>query len=244
MADPLTRPLFEGQPPGFCVSSNPAKGILYITYPCRDNDLMNFAVFHPTKPHQVDAEDWNSPATIEDVLEVLEGFHPAWHAIAKHADTMNCYTIGHRDMISRMSKDKAAIIGDAAHPMQATHAQGAGVSIEDAGALEVLFSDWTSTDSVEKRLELFSQLRLPRDNVTQLLSNTMFYHADTPEQIVQRLRQYYSGPLLEAGEAGWSEQTMKFFYSYDAFAEAEKAMMYKDDPDGIPDGVIKHFWGP
>ncbi|KAK4548334.1 hypothetical protein LTR36_010204 [Oleoguttula mirabilis] len=242
MGDPLTRPLFEGQGSGFCVAFNIAKGIMYITYPCRNGELMNIAVFHPTKPHQIDAEDWNSPATVEDVLEVLEGFHPAWHAIAKHADTMHCYTVGHRGMIPCMTKGKAAIIGDAGHPMQPTHAQGAGVSIEDAAALEVLFSNWTTADRVEKRLELFNQLRLPRDNVTQLMSNAVFYYADTLEQTVQRVRQYYSGPLLAAGLVGWTEQIRKFFYSYDAFAEAEKAMEYKDAADGIPDGVIKHFW--
>lgn len=68
LADPLTRPLFEGQHSGFCSCTNFGKGVMYVTYPCRDDRVMNIAVFHPTKPHQVDAEDWNSPTTIEDVL--------------------------------------------------------------------------------------------------------------------------------------------------------------------------------
>ncbi|KAK5129000.1 hypothetical protein LTR85_000333 [Meristemomyces frigidus] len=241
MANPLIQPMFEGQGSGFCACADLAKGVMFITYPCSNDQVMNFAVFHPTKPHQVDAEDWNSPATVEDVLEVLEGFHPAWHAIAKEADAMKCYTVGHRDMIPRMTNGKAAIIGDAAHPMQPTHAQGGAVSIEDAAVLEVLFGGWTPTDSVEKRLELFNQLRLPRDNVTQLMSNAMFYYSDSPEQTEQRVRRYYTGPILEKGLTGWSEPVREFFYSYDAFAEAEKAMKYKDDPDGIPEGAVKHF---
>jgi hypothetical protein len=28
------------------------------------------------------APDWNAPATVEQAIEVLEGFHPKWRAIA------------------------------------------------------------------------------------------------------------------------------------------------------------------
>lgn len=80
--------------------------------------------------------------------------------------------------------------------------------------------------------------------MTQLISNAMFYNSDTPEDTMQRIRKYYAGhgPLLEMGLPSWSEPIREFFCAYDAFVEAKKAIEYKDSPDGIPVGVIKHFW--
>lgn len=245
MADPLVQPLFAKEPSGFLSCVKPKAGLLYMTYPCRDDKLMNFACIHSTKPHQVDAEDWNSPATVEDVLELLADFHPAFSALVKHADTMKCYTVGHRDTLPRMARGKALLIGDSAHPMLPTHAQGGSMGLEDAAALEVLFSDWTSEDSVERRFDLLNQLRLPRDNVTQLISNSMFYqyYNEALTEQDSRLTQYWKGSPFPLTATSFSEPIREFFYGYDAFAEAEKAMKYKDDPNGIPEGAIKHF-GP
>lgn len=244
LANPLTAALFSNEPSGFLNAMNSETGIFFMAYPCRSGKEMNFAVFHPTKPHQRDATDWNSPASVSDVLDVLEGFHPALREVAKCADegSVKCYVAGYRDVIPKMNKGKAVLIGDAAHPFSPTHAQGAGMGIEDAAALEVLFSDWCPTDSVERRLELFNKLRLPRDNVTQLLSDAMFYNKqEAPEYVTKKVREFYSGPMLPPGQLGWSEGVREFWYGYDAFAEAAKAMDWKEDPGCMPEGLIKHF---
>ena len=117
------------------------------------------------------------------------------------------------------------------------------MAIEDAAALETFFSSKhfdISTDSVAKRLELWNQFRMPRDCVTQLLSNAMFY-TRAVEPFLKKIRTYYSGPLPASSTVAWSEPLQDFFYGYDVFAEAETALRYKDAEGGIPDGAIKHF---
>ena len=55
----------------------------------------------------------------------------------------------------------------------AAHGQGASMALEDAIALEELLADVTSKDEVERRLELFEKLGLPRAGATQAFSNYM-----------------------------------------------------------------------
>ena len=123
MADPLVRPIFENEPSGFMSSMNFRAGVLWISYPCRNDEVMNVAVFHDTRKDQNKHNDWNSPASVQDVIDQLNKeppFNPAFEAFAKQADDMKCYTVGLRDVLPRMNHGRAILIGDAAHPMQPT----------------------------------------------------------------------------------------------------------------------------
>lgn len=115
LADPLVAPLFADQPSGHISAVNRATGTLLVTYPCRSETEMNVAIFHSTRPHQADAEDWNSPATVQGAVDALEGYHPAWRKLVGHAESIKCYTVGHRDVLPRMTRGRAVIIGDAAY---------------------------------------------------------------------------------------------------------------------------------
>jgi hypothetical protein len=98
---------------------------MFVTYPCADDKIMNVAVFHKTREHHRDADDWNSPAKVEDTLATLEeGFHPAWSAIAKNADDMRCFTVSKRGTLNRMHNGKAVLIGDSSDPQLPSHAHG------------------------------------------------------------------------------------------------------------------------
>ena len=240
MKDDLVRPILQDEPSGFCSVLSKQTGVMLVTYPCRSDEIMNVALFHTTRTDQRDKDDWNSPASVEDMLDQLKvGFHPAWSALFKQADSANCYTVNHRDPVPRMVRGKVALIGDAAHPMQPTHAQGGAMGIEDAGALEVLFSNFGANDSVERRLELLNQLRIPRNTVTALYSNAMFYN-ESSAQIESRIREHYQGRLLPPQADGWSVPIQDFFFPYDVFAEAKKAMQYEAQGK-IPEGVITNF---
>ncbi|KAK3673187.1 hypothetical protein LTR78_007027 [Recurvomyces mirabilis] len=213
MADPLIRPLFENQSSGFLATMSSATGTFCMLYPCRHDKLMNFAYFHVAKEHEKDKQSWHSPATIEDAVNVLEGFHPAFEAIARHAESMNCYVVG------------------------------SCMGLEDAAALEILFSKWQATDSISKRLELYNQLRRPRSAVAQLTSNAGM-HGQTQAQVDAAVREFWKGPPMPYPVMHWSAPVQKFFYGYNAFAEAEKAMKFKDAEGGLPDGVVQHFGDP
>lgn len=241
LSDPTVAPFLKNEPSGFLLASPSPSGVFIVTYPCRADTVMNLAIFHTTRPHQRDANDWNSSAITEDVLAMLDGFHPVWRAIVAKADNMKVYTLSHRPSISRMIRGKTLVIGDAAHPMMPTHAQGGCMALEDAAALEILFANISDDADVQSRLRLFEQLRLPRAATTQILSNAMFYM--TVEDIEESIRKYYKGPILKAGDGvrSWSHPVREFFFRYNVFDEARKALRYKDTPGGVPEGILRYF---
>jgi salicylate hydroxylase len=102
-------------------------------------------------------------------------------------------------------------------------------------------ADMTPGDTVEKRLQLFEQVRLPRCATTQIMSNAMFYSHNFNKQ--DMVRRYYKGPLPPPDAHSWSEPLRNFFYAYNVYEESEKAMQYKDATEGVPDGVLRYF-GP
>lgn len=239
MADEQIRPLFIGEMPGYTYVPGPDKKTLLFTYPCRNNKVLNVALFHNTSKHHEDAYDWNTEATVEDALRFIEGYHPVWRRIISTADTMKVYTVGYRTECPCMVRGKAIAIGDAAHPMIPTYAQGGSMALEDAAALEVLLAGLKAGESLENRLRIFEQLRLPRATTTQVLSNGVFIEGNLKEDIV---RKYYQGTLFEPLDVnGFARPARDFWYGYDIFSEARKAFEYKDSLGGIPDGILHYF---
>lgn len=55
MEDDTIRPIFENEPSGF-MNSTGLKHLAFVTYPCKDDTLMNVAIFHPTQDHLKDAK--------------------------------------------------------------------------------------------------------------------------------------------------------------------------------------------
>lgn len=246
LENPIIREQFEGKKTGFFSAVGGKRGVFFVMYPCRIDSVMNVAVFHDTRPGHEDDEGWQSPATIEEVRSVVDDVHPLWTAIVESAapDTFKCFPITFRDILPRYNKGRAILLGDSAHPMQPSHAQGATVSIEDAAALEVLLRD-CPTASVPKRCQLWNDFRVPRDNTTVLYSNVLFYNLDGVEDVKQhedRIREFYQGPLMTFKQQFWSRPHQEFFYPYDVYAEAEKAMEWKDKEERLPNDAVKHFF--
>jgi len=80
MTHPVFRPLYEDEPSGFVNSSISPAGVFIVTYPCRNDTLMNFAMFHKTLPSQSrrdSAFEWNAGGDLEDVKKLVEDWHPA-----------------------------------------------------------------------------------------------------------------------------------------------------------------------
>ncbi|KAK5022252.1 hypothetical protein LTS07_010128 [Exophiala sideris] len=236
LEDEETKDLFEGQPPGFWAPALPAKGVMAVTYPCRDNEILNVLAVHrklgqhATSEEDVVIEDWNFPATHKDLENVLDGFHPAVKKVFLKSPEVKVYTQMKRDPLSKMTRGKAVLIGDACHPMLLTHAQGVSSSIEDAAALEVFLADVPVSESVSaapsekllQRLEEFEKFRLPRVSATQILTNPIVpgpqaaaKHAEQEAEI----RKYYSGPLPTTGSMPHSPPICQFFFGYDVRKE-------------------------
>ena len=140
----------------------------------------------------------------------------------KGATNIKVYTNAYRDPLPKLVKGKAALAGDAGHLMLSTHGQGASTAIEDAMALEVLFSGNVMAEDVPNRLKLFEQLRLPRVSAVQTLSNKMM---GPPEAMLEEARRYFDGRDLPGpGAKTFSQEYNDLFFLYDV-AEAARALL-------------------
>src|SRR5882757_895547 len=57
LEDEDTKFLFENQPPGFWAPALPAKGVMAVTYPCRDNQILNVLAVHRKLGQHATGED-------------------------------------------------------------------------------------------------------------------------------------------------------------------------------------------
>ena len=237
LEDEETKHLFEGQAPGFWAPALPAKGVMAVTYPCRDNTILNvLAVSRKLGQHESGADDaviddWNFPATHEDLEKVLDGFHPAVKKVFLKSPEVKVYTQMKRQPLEKMTKGKTLLIGDACHPMLLTHAQGVSSSLEDAAALELFLADMPPSLSVDsnpsqtllRRLQQFEKFRLPRVSATQILTEPVIPGPQAAANFKKQedeIRKYYTGPLPATGSMPHSPPICNFFFAYDVRKEA------------------------
>jgi len=104
-----------------------------ICYPIRGGALYNIFAGHVTD-EWVD-ESWAVPSSIDELLAGYRGWHPA--LLKMLAEVSDCYKWGirDRDPLPRWTAGAVTLLGDAAHPMMTTLAQGAAISLEDGFAL-------------------------------------------------------------------------------------------------------------
>ncbi|EXJ83539.1 hypothetical protein A1O1_07162 [Capronia coronata CBS 617.96] len=237
LEDDETRPLFENQPAGFWAPALPAKGVMVVSYPCRNNEILNVVAVHrklgqhAMNDDDVFIDDWNFPATHEDLDRVMDGFHPRVRKLMSKSPEVKVYTQMKREPLTKMTKGKAVLIGDACHPMLLTHAQGVSSSIEDAAALEIFLADVPGSEGVSSaasekllhRLEQFEKFRLPRVCATQIMTDPVVPGPQAAANFAKQeaeIRKHYSGPLPPTGSMPHSPPICDFFFGYDVRREA------------------------
>lgn len=221
LSDPACRPIFENQPPGCWTPFYLPKAFYMVAYPCRNGETLNIALRHTTQPKDRDKDDWNSSATHEDVLELLDGYHPIMGEIIKMAPEVKIYKLMRREPLPRYWRGRAVVIGDAAHTLPPTHAQGAVLAVEEAAALELLFKGVTDPALAEGRLELFSKLLKKHIHVAQYLSDTV---PGTRDEFRRRAEELCGDELYSHEAMGFTPPVQKFFYTYDVRKEVTKGM--------------------
>jgi salicylate hydroxylase len=104
-----------------------------ICYPIRGGALYNIFAGHVTD-EWVD-ESWAVPSGVDELLAGYRGWNPA--LLAMLTEVSDCYKWGirDRDPLPRWTAGAITLLGDAAHPMMPTLAQGAAISLEDGFAL-------------------------------------------------------------------------------------------------------------
>ncbi|KAF5534568.1 6-hydroxynicotinate 3-monooxygenase, partial [Fusarium phyllophilum] len=119
------------------------------------------------------------------------------------------------------TRGRAVIIGDAAHPIQPTHAQGAVLAIEEAAALESLFKDIHHPESVADRLGLYNDFLKRRIHVTQLLSDAQ---PGLSSILRQRAEDVWGDGIFPPEAMNFTKPIQDFFYAWDVIEEAENVL--------------------
>jgi len=124
---------------------------------------------------------------VPDALLEFDGWHPQVSAIIGATDTTNRWALYDRDPLMRWTVGRATLLGDAAHAMLPSMAQGAAQAIEDAAVLARCL-ERASRHELVPSLRRYEETRKPRTTRCQEGSrrNGEIYHFADGER--QQLR--------------------------------------------------------
>ena len=141
-----------------------------ICYPIRGGELYNMFIGH-VSPGWVD-ESWTVPSTIQDILNAHAGWNDALLEMLSKVGDIYKWGIYDREPLSQWIKGRVALMGDAAHPMMPTLAQGASITLEDAYAIARNIAQ--HADEPPRGLKAYEDERLDRARRVQLQARQQF----------------------------------------------------------------------
>lgn len=183
-----------------------------VTYYLRRGELVNFVGV--VEREDWTAEGWSIPGRPEEAFKDFETWHPVITAILKNAapEQLFKWALFDRAPLPTWTDGRAALLGDAAHPMLPFLAQGAAMAVEDAWVLAREISK--SERPVAKSLAAYQTQRLPRCSKVQAASraNMKTFHQRSR---AGQIKTY--GPMWLAGKLAPSavRRRMDWIYAED-----------------------------
>jgi salicylate hydroxylase len=141
-----------------------------ICYPVRGGALYNIFAGHVSEDW-VD-ESWSVPSSIDELLAAYAGWNEALLEMLSHTTQCFKWGIRDRDPLDSWMCGPIALLGDAAHPMMPTLAQGAAITLEDAFVLARALARFC--DDPLAALKAYEAERLPRARNVQLQARQQF----------------------------------------------------------------------
>ena len=158
-------------PPTACVWAGDGRHA--VTTRLRGGSLVNFVgMVEADLPSE---EGWRIEGTREDVMRDFDGWHPSIAGILENAPVFHRWALFDRAPLPRWSEDAVGLIGDAAHPMLPSMAQGAVQALEDAW---VLAEALERASDVAEGLNTYFAQRIARTSRIQQgsLTNARIFH--------------------------------------------------------------------
>ncbi|KAH0843013.1 hypothetical protein AYO21_03273 [Fonsecaea monophora] len=224
LSDPQTAHLISssGQ---FTWFVHPDRNRWLLQYPIRDNSEINYGMYsRVTANEQVIEQVSRFKCNRDSLRRELEGFHPDIGKLAdKTSEILPVWKLAERPPLPTWFKGRLVVVGDAAHPMLPNQGQGAGMCIEDAGALGTLFTKMreNSLGSITKRLELFFNLRHPRASAVQLISHCPYFEDAVGIMWDELIKVAKPQDLPRVNDRN---NIREWLFAYDVNSEAEKAL--------------------
>jgi salicylate hydroxylase len=188
--------------PSVTVWTGPGRHV--VTYRIRDGRLVNFIAV--LERAEWAAEGWSVPGDPDELRAAFAGW--AAPVVALLGAVRDCFLWGLFDRLEqvRWTRERIALIGDAAHPMLPFLAQGAAMALEDGA---VLVRQLTRSGTVQAALAAYEEERWPR--VTRVLqrsrANGRLFHQ--PAGVVRSLVHGFMGafarstPQLAVSQLDW-----------------------------------------
>ena len=149
-----------------------------VTTRLRAGTLANFVGMVET---DVPAEEsWRAEGHRADAQAAFDGWAPEIRAILEKADVLHHWALFDRAPLPRWHEGRVAVMGDAAHPMLPSMAQGAVQALEDAWVLSKSLEEHATP---QEGFAAFYKQRIDRVSRVQKGSAAnarLFHHAHTP----------------------------------------------------------------
>lgn len=163
-----------------------------VTYRLRRGSLANFVgVVESAEPGD---ESWTAVGAREQALKDFKGWNPIILRIIDEAPLLLRWALYDRPELPRWHDGRAALLGDACHPMLPFLAQGAVMAIEDA---YILAREVSQEGDIAAALSAYEAQRKPRASRVQAVArqNASLFHRSNP---LFQLGTY--GPMWTAGK--------------------------------------------
>jgi salicylate hydroxylase len=141
-----------------------------ICYPIRRGELYNVFAGH-VSDRWVE-ESWSVPSSVDELLAGFAGWNGALLEMLSHTTQCFKWGIRDRDPLERWTSGPITLLGDAAHPMMPTLAQGAAITLEDSFVLARQLA--RHRDDPLAALKAYEAERLPRARAVQLQAREQF----------------------------------------------------------------------
>ena len=150
-----------------------------VTYPIMTPDGLaaNFVGIREASDREIQAisKGWSTDDAKEQAAQAFERFARPVRDVISAADVVRPWALFHREPLPTWHSRNAVLLGDAAHPMMPTFAQGAAMAIEDAW---VLARELSGPHSQNNALSRYTGFRLPRVKAVydQAMRNLHLFH--------------------------------------------------------------------
>lgn len=149
-------------------------------YPVSGGKMLNFVAFAERSGWE--EEGWNIPASKAEIAAEFAGWHPHVTQIIEAASDEKLFkwALCARSPLMRWVRGRAALLGDAAHPLLPYLGQGAVMAIEDAVLLGRAMHD---SDDIEQALARYEAARVGRARFVVERSSLQVprFHSDNPD---------------------------------------------------------------
>jgi len=128
----------------------------FLVFPVRAHKLVNYVGFVASGTLQ--RESWSAPGDPAALAREFAGWDPTVEAILAQVESCFWWGLYDREPLSRWTRGRLTLLGDAAHPMLPHVGQGANQAIEDGVALATVLAG-VERDAAPRALELYERVR-------------------------------------------------------------------------------------